>query len=260
MMTKRKKIIAIIGIVFTLVMVLGGIGLEPISITHAGITLGESFMDDLNRHDTGIWHKADGWTNGGMFNCGWQGDHVGFDGGVMRLTLDRVPSSGRPFTSGEYRSNGFYQFGVFEVRMKAAKGQGIVSSFFTYTGPSDNQPWDEIDIEFLGRDTTQMQTNYFTNGQGGHERLIKLGFDAAEDFHVYKIVWAPKRIEWYVDDRLVHKETGSRLPQHPQKIMMNLWPGIHVDGWLGHFSYKAPLVAEYDWVRYTKMDANEAGQ
>lgn len=216
--------------------------------------LSDSFADDFDKGmDTAIWQKSDGWTNGSMFNCGWLGDHVTFNNGVMQLNLDKTASSGRPYTSAEYRTLGFYQYGTYEVRMKAAKQQGIVSSFFTYTGPSDNQPWDEIDIEILGRDTTRMQTNYFTNGQGRHETMIKLGFDASADFHVYKIVWAPKRIEWYVDGNLVNKAVGN-IPTHPQKIMMNLWPGINVDDWLGYFSYKNPLVAEYDWVHYTKAE------
>ena len=29
--------------------------------------------------------------------------------------------------------------------------------------------WDEIDIEFLGKDTPKVQFNYYTNGQGNHE-------------------------------------------------------------------------------------------
>lgn len=258
-MMKRENyrgVLKLLGIMLFFGVILGSTVIKPVSVASAEINLGQNFADDFNGQDTAMWHKAEGWTNGGMFNCGWQGDHVNFNNGIMRLNLDKTPSSGRPFTSGEYRTNGFYQYGVFEVRMKAAKERGVVSSFFTYTGPSDKQPWDEIDIEILGQDTTRMQTNYFTNGQGGHEKLIKLGFDASEDFHVYKIVWMPKQIEWYVDNKLVHKET-SRLPQHPQRIMMNLWPGINVDSWLGYFSYKKPLSAEYDYVRYTKAEASE---
>lgn len=240
-------------ILLLLVLAFGGSGLNSVSLA-ADKPLSGSFVDEFDKGmDSALWHKADGWTNGSMFNCGWQADHVTFSNGIMQLLLDKKTSSGRPFTAGEYRTNGFFQYGTFEVRMKAAKQRGIVSSFFTYTGPSDNQPWDEIDIEILGRDTTRMQTNYFTNGQGHHEKTIKLGFDASEDFHVYKIVWTSKSIEWYVDDKLVNRET-SNIPTHPQRIMMNLWPGINVDDWLGYFSYKAPLTAEYDWVRYTKAE------
>ena len=61
--------------------------------------------------------------------------------------------------------------------MKPIKNDGVVSSFFTYTGPSDGTRWDEIDIEFLGKNTTQVQFNYYTNGVGNHEYLYNLGFD-----------------------------------------------------------------------------------
>jgi hypothetical protein len=48
-------------------------------------------------------------------------------------------------------------------------------------------------------------------------------------------------------------ENGSRgaLPTTNQKIMMNFWPGTGVDSWLGAFNGNVPLVAQYDWVRFT---------
>jgi beta-glucanase (GH16 family) len=33
--------------------------------------------------------------------------------------------------------------------------------------------------------------------------------------------------------------------------MMNLWPGIGVDSWLGPFTYTSPITAQYDSVQYT---------
>jgi hypothetical protein len=133
--------------------------------------------------------------------------------------------------------------------MKAAKGSGIVSSFFTYTG----SPWDEIDVEILGKNTNQAQLNYFVNGTGGHERLVDLGFDASAEYHTYAFDWQPNGIKWYVDGVLKHSVTGSTstLPSHPMQIMMNLWNGIGVDGWLGPFNYSGPLYASYDYVTYT---------
>ena len=41
-------------------------------------------------------------------------------------------------------SDKFYSYGYYETSMKAIKNDGVISSFFTYTGPSDNNPWDEI--------------------------------------------------------------------------------------------------------------------
>ncbi|MET0423949.1 MAG: glycoside hydrolase family 16 protein [Actinoplanes sp.] len=234
--------------------------LDPVGARPARAAIGGSFVDDFNGHDTGRWHKADGWTNGSMFNVGWRADHVWFNGGVMGVNLDNASCpggcSGRPYASGEYRTNDLYSYGRFETRMKAVKRAGTVTSFFTYTGPSDGQPWDEIDVEILGQNTTQMQTNYFTDGVGGHESIINLGFDAATGYHDYAIEWWNQgTINWFADGRLVHQENGSRgpLPTRPQRIMMNLWPGIGVDGWLGPFSYPGtPLTATYESARYTR--------
>jgi len=216
------------------------------------------FLDNLDSYNTSLFAKSDGWTNGSPFNVGWRADHISFAGGIMTITLDNLtcPSgcSNMPYASGEYRRNVLSGYGLYEGNFKAAKASGIVGgSFFLYTGPSDSQPWDEIDIEILGKDTTQMQTNYFTNSVGGHETLIPLGFDASAALHTYGIEYRATSINWYVDGVLVHTENGSRgaLPSHTMKLMMNLWPGIGVDSWLGAFTYTGPLYAQASWLKYT---------
>jgi beta-glucanase (GH16 family) len=218
--------------------------------------LGGSFVDPMSTYDPIRWHRADGWSNEGVFNCGWRADHVLFSGGVMSLRLDDSPCPGacseKPYASGEYRSNALYSHGTFNVRFKAAQGDGIVSSFFLYTDSWDGHPHDEIDIEILGKDTTRMQVNYWTDGTGGHEAMIDLEFDAAADFHTYTIEWTSDAIVWSVDGAPVHTEDGSHgaLPSHPARIMMNLWPGTGVDAWLNPFVYSGPLTAQYDRVSY----------
>jgi beta-glucanase (GH16 family) len=97
-------------------------------------------------------------------------------------------------------------------------------------------------MEVLGKDTTKIQLNYFTNGVGGHETTKDLGFDASMDYHLYAFEWEPNAIRWYVDDMVdpFHTETGMRgpLPTRPGKIMMNMWKGDQsVLGWLGPFTY-----------------------
>ena len=215
-------------------------------------------LDDLDSFNTSLFSKSDGWTNGGGFNTGWRADHIAFSDGIMTITLDdkSCPSgcSNRPYASGEYRSNELYGYGMYESRFKAAKARGVMSgALFTYTGPSDNQPWDEVDIEILGKDTTRMQTNYYTNGVGGHETLVNLGFDSSEAFHTYAFEWTAAYIKWYVDGKLVHTETGSRgaMPTHHAKIFLTIWPGVGLDSWLGPFQYTAPLLFQVDWVKYT---------
>lgn len=243
-MIKKKLKIATLGMLVGTFLV-GALIQTPASAltkTH----MGESF----NSANTSSWSKSDGWSNGGMFNCTWRSSNVNFSNGLMTLTLNKDTQGGtKPYAGGEYRSNDTYGYGLYQVNMKPAKNPGIVSSFFTYTGPTDGTPWDEIDIEFLGKDTTKVQFNYYTNGVGNHEYIYNLGFDASQSYHTYAFNWQPTYIAWLVDGKEVYRATNN-IPSHPGKIMMNLWPGIGVDSWLNAYDGKTPLNAYYDWVAY----------
>jgi beta-glucanase (GH16 family) len=228
------------------------------SAARPAYAVGGTFFDGLDSYDASRWFESDGWTNGNPFNVGWRADHVTFSGGIMSLRLDNstCPSgcSGKPYASGEYRTNNFYGYGKFETRLKAAKGSGLNTSFFTYSGPSDSLPHDEIDVEILGKDTTKMQINYFVNDVGGHEQMIDLGFDASAGYHNYAIVWSASNIKWCVDDKMVWMVSSSSctpLPTTPGRIMVNMWAGTGVDSWLGPFIYPGtPITALYDWIQY----------
>lgn len=206
---------------------------------------------DFRKGETPVFFASDGWTNGSCFDCGWYKQNTSFDGGVLNLTIDKDHSGKYNYSGAEYRTADFYHYGYYETSMQAIKNDGVVSSFFTYTGPSDNNPWDEIDIEILGKDTTKVQFNYYTNGVGNHEYMYDLGFDASEGFHTYGFDWQPDYIAWYVDGKEVYRATTD-IPSTPGKIMMNVWPGITVDEWLKPFNGKTPLTARYQWVTYNK--------
>jgi beta-glucanase (GH16 family) len=134
--------------------------------------------------------------------------------------------------------------------MKAADCSGVISSFFTYT---NNPTWDEIDIEFLGKDMTQVQFNYFTDGEGGHEYLYNLGYDASKEFHEYGFEWLPDSITWFIDGVKIYKATEN-IPTHPQNLMMNLWNCIGKEGWSGDFEVdrntKLPVSSHYQYLVY----------
>jgi|GEM_PF-542913 len=211
----------------------------------------KGFVDGLDSMDRDRWEKSNGWSNGDPFYCGWRSDHVTFADGKMALTLDNAKSADKPYTSGEFRTSEFYGYGTLEASIRAASGEGVVAaSLFFHTGPYDKNPHDEIDVEII---KGKLQVNYYVNGKGGNEKVIELGFDPSRAFHAYKIDWRPDSIIWYVDDKEVHRVNASAgpLPKTPGRIIMNLWPGTGVDNWLGKFEYRAPLIAEYDWIKYT---------
>ncbi|CAM4188459.1 glycoside hydrolase family 16 protein [Paenibacillus typhae] len=224
------------------------VGIKAITSSSSKSAAG-SLEDDFTMFNEDFWKKTDGYSNGSMFNCTWSEKNITFsEDGQMILSLTS-PASGE-FYGAEYRSLEKYGYGLYEIRMKPAVNPGIVSSFFTYTGPSEGEPWDEIDIEFLGKNTRQVQFNYFTDGVGEHEQVIELDFDAAEEFHWYGFEWKKDAITWYIDGRPVHTATEN-IPSTPGRIMMNLWNGTGVDSWLEPYDGKAPLHAYYDQFRYT---------
>lgn len=213
------------------------------------------WFQEFKAHTPGTWEKSTGYTNGDPFDCFWSGENISFNGKEMELKLSKDPTGKK--LGAEYKTSATYHYGRYEVRMKAAKNSGIVSSFFTYTGPSFGTPWDEIDFEVLGKDTTKVQLNYYTNGTGGHEVMIDLGFDASEEYHNYAFEWRKESIKWYVDDKLVHTATAN-LPVTPGKIMMNLWNGKGVDSWLGAYDGTVPLTAKYEWMKFTPYEESAA--
>ncbi len=218
-------------------------------------------ISDFRTGKAGDFFASDGWTNGSCFDCWWHKSNTSLENGMLTLTIDQDKGGKGMYSGAEYRTNEFYQYGYYETSMQAIKNPGVVSSFFTYTGPSDvingvENPWDEIDIEILGKDTTKVQFNYYTNGQGKHEFMYDLGFDASQGFHTYGFDWRPDRIDWYVDGVKVYS-ANQNIPKTAGKIMMNTWPGVsdpsnenQVIDWLQAYDGKTPLSAHYQWVTF----------
>lgn len=204
---------------------------------------------DFSKSGDQRFYAANGYSNGGMFNCYWSNTCAQINDSTLNMTVKKDTNNNNPtgYLGAEYRTDNVYSYGYYEVCMKPAKGSGLVSSFFTYT---NNPRWDEIDIEFLGKDTTKVQFNYYIDGVGGHEKLYDLGFDASSEFHVYAFDWKSNSITWYVDGKAVYTATES-IPEYPQQIMMNIWNCTGIDEWTGPLDESAlPATASYKWVAY----------
>ena len=212
---------------------------------------------------------SDGWSNGSVFNVWWKGDMVTYSDGQLHLGIaDAKGEVDQGYYGGEARTAHHYGYGEYSVSMKPSKAEGTASTFFTCTGNYDigldgnPNPWDEIDIEFLGKDTTGVQFNYFVDGQGGHEYWYDLGFDAAEEFHEYGFRWAEDSITWTVDGKDVYTVTASAetpLPSTPGRILMNYWCGTpDAEGWMGKYEL-SDATADYQWIKTTATGISLGG-
>lgn len=142
-------------------------------------------------------------------------------------------SNGASFTvaqsgdSPQLTSKWYIMFGHVEYTMKPAPGVGIVSS-----AVMQSDDLDEIDWEWLGGDTSQVQSNYFGKGQTTTYNRGAFHSDPNNqaDFKTYAIDWTADQIAWQIDGTTVRTLTpetaeAGQYPQTPMMIKVGAWSG-----------------------------------
>ena len=216
-----------------------------------GVT-GSSFVEEFDTLDKDFWYVSDGWNNGAHQNCTWSEKQVSVSDGKLALAFDAAEAGERKYACGEVQTRKRYGYGTYEVRMKAATGAGLNSAFFTYIGPTDKKPHDEIDFEVLGKDTARVQVNQYVAGKGGNEKLTEVAGGADSGFNDYAFVWRKDRLRYYVNGALVHEVTdAAKLPTNAQKIFLSLWGTDTLSDWMGRFAFAGPTTLDVERVAFT---------
>lgn len=128
------------------------------------------------------------------------------------------------------RTKFYFFFGKIEFILKAAAGQGIVSSMMLLSDDLD-----EIDWEFTGTDS-RASTNYFGKGieDYGNGEYHDLDVPAQDDYHNYTTIWTKEKLEFYIDDQVVRtllpddakvNDTIDVYPQTPMRMSLGIWAG-----------------------------------
>ena len=185
---------------------------------------------------------------------------------LLYLGLHTIGSlNAKDFKGAEIRTIETFKYGKYEVSMKSASGDGVISSFFTFYDGSDfMQSWNEIDIEMLGRYNNEIQLNSIFGKHSMNEKRAVVLFNPHSSFHKYAFEWTPQSIVWYVDDYEIYRqerELADALNKN-QKLMMNIWASGNVE-WSGKWNKAVlPVSSEYDYVKFYKFieGANEKFQ
>lgn len=197
---------------------------------------GKSFVDEFNQLGSGRWYVSDGWANGDHQNCVWSKRLISITDGVLELHFRGQPSKNRSFGCAEIQTRQRFGYGVYEARLRTDVGSGLNASFFTYIGPIDKKPHDEIDVEILTRDTSRFQANVYSAGKGGNEKLVPVSGGTESGFNDYAFVWEPGRITWYLNGESVYVvDDIGKLPKNPQKIFFSFWGSETLTDWMGPF-------------------------
>lgn len=216
--------------------------------------LGEAFLDRFDSpspHER--WYVSDGWSNGDYMENDWQATQIRSGEGGLKLILDKASEGAKkPLSSGEIRTIKEFRYGYFEARLRVPRDPGLIAGFFTYADRKGGVKPNEIDIEFVGRDTRRVELTLHVDGKPSHTK-IRLPFDAAEGLHAYAFDWQPGYVRWYVDGKMVHEVVGgpaSRLTR-PQQLFFDLWSTRQLHHWAGEVNMaRAPWTMQVACVAY----------
>ncbi|KAF9972200.1 hypothetical protein BGZ73_004703 [Actinomortierella ambigua] len=168
-------------------------------------------------------------------------------------------------------STRWLHYGTIEARLKTASNlPGTVTSFILISSKSG----DEIDFEIVGKDSSNMQTNFYYRVRPGrpvnyaHGKFIDVALDTSADYHDYKLEWTPTEMKWYFDGELKRTttvaEAKGEYPDTPMRVAFGLWdggssPNEGTADWAGkNTSYGPNNDREYlmsiDWVKITPMN------
>jgi beta-glucanase (GH16 family) len=127
-------------------------------------------------------------------------------------------------------SSKYIFFGKVTVVTQAAPGAGIVSSFIL-----QSDDLDEIDWEWIGSQTGEVETNFFGKGNTTtYNRATYVNVaNAVTTFHTYVIDWTSSAINWYIDGANVRTLNygdalalgGKNYPQTPMMVKLGNWVG-----------------------------------
>ncbi|WP_116951664.1 family 16 glycosylhydrolase [Jiangella endophytica] len=233
--------------------------LDDVSLTSGGTPPPDvgpgSFLDEF---DTGVdnvfWYTPNGYNNGAHQNCQFNAANVAAAGGVLTLSLDDTPYGDRDYSCGAIQSSERYGYGTYETRMQAGRASGTNSSLFSYIGPYNGYPHDEIDFEVLGKSPTHVDLNSWVNGSNRGPWVKDIGYDSSTQWADFAWIWEPDRLRFYINGELVEDVTDpADIPSNRQQVFTMIWGSDTLTGWMGEFVYPGePVTAEYEYVAFTR--------
>ncbi|BEJ14536.1 hypothetical protein CspHIS471_0403030 [Cutaneotrichosporon sp. HIS471] len=148
-------------------------------------------------------------------------------GDGARLTLTQADKGTKISTTR------YVHYGLIDFVMETSRWPGVVSAAITMSDVKD-----EIDFEWPGAVTNQVQSNFFflghvnySDSNGGYHNLSG---NTATSFHKYTINWQPDVLEWWIDDKIVRsvkkadtwKESTQQyyFPTTPSRVQLSVWP------------------------------------
>lgn len=173
------------------------------------------------------------------------------------------PAISKPYKGAEVFTYDSMLYGKFVIRMKAAKGSGVISNMFLWKDGSELPGifWEEVDIEVFGKDNaTSWQSNIITGidsriySEGVHEQSTSFG----DEYHTFAIEWTPDQVVWTVNGEVIRTAQGGSASdlRNPAQMRINFW-NPNITEWVGEWNANVlPLYMYVNWVEYHSWTGN----
>lgn len=203
------------------------------------------------------------------------GDYVNTKKSLAILALAATAVMAKDYSGAELYTDQTWMYGKFEARMQMAVGSGTVSSMFLYHNDSYlgcDEPWVEVDIEVLGKNPNEFQSNIIT-GNGPNEgcadrksyseQLHPMSPAVDKAYHTYGLEWTPDYVSWIIDGVEVRRTKKGELNKdgrdqvadlglREQGLRFNLWASEE-PAWVGEWDPSILPVNQFiNWVKAYK--------
>lgn len=200
---------------------------------------------------------AGGWGNNELQYYTDNASNVSVSGGTLKITAKAENFSGSNYTSARIKTQDKFDFtyGKVEIRAKLPSGGGTWPALWMLGSDFPTVGWPncgEIDImEHVGnnQDNVLATLHYPGNSGGNGITGSTTVTGASTDFHVYKLLWTPQSLKFYVDDVLFHSMANSNsVPfNHDFFFIFNVAMGGNLGGAIDPSFTQSSM--EVDYVR-----------
>lgn len=184
-----------------------------------------------------IGRGDNGWGNGEAQYYTNRPENVKVEGGMLKITAKKENYEGAAYTSARLVSENKMEFtyGKIEFRAKLPAGGGTWPAVWMLGANYLTNPWPacgEIDMmEHKGNEPNIIHgTLHYPGRSGGNPNTGTTTIaNASSEFHVYKVIWSPAKISFYVDEQTTpfHSvDNSNALPfNHNFFLIMNFAMG-----------------------------------
>jgi beta-glucanase (GH16 family) len=210
------------------------------------------FVENFDSLDPAVWDVA-GWKEHG----GQTSPQRCYTANGMLNMLLRYDSATKSVLSAALQTKKTFLYGRWEARLKPTAVTGVLNSFYTIDWGGGQGTKQEIDIEFLtfafGKNKGKIHYAVHASGRNSTETNpdIDLGFNPADDFHIYGFEITPEQIEWFVDGKGLYTykygENAIKI-NSPYQLKLNVWSQ---EKWIqGPPPADTDCIYQVDWIKF----------